>query len=121
MKRILLFSFFFSHCGSNPTAATKAPAADIPTAPASPTWASSIQTIFADNCVSCHGSPAKGGAPSSFRLDQYATVDNVKGAKDMAGSCATQIKSGRMPQGATMGSNSKMAVQNWVDAGAPEK
>jgi hypothetical protein len=62
-------------------------AACAPATAGDPTWLADVRPILVANCVRCHGYPAIGGAPSTFRLDVYedTTIDGrlVRGAAFM--------------------------------------
>lgn len=65
-------------------------------APENPTWAEDVAPILASNCVRCHGYPATGGAPDTFRLDMYddsiaADGTLILGAASMARFIAVRV------------------------------
>lgn len=66
-----------------------------------PEW-NDVSPILAANCVRCHGVPAIGGAPDTFRLDVWGdttTADGVRvfGAGTMSEFIAARTATGEMP------------------------
>lgn len=64
--------------------------------PPEPSWATDVKPILDANCVRCHGFPATGGAPDSFRLDVYddfIALDGrvIRGAVTMSDYIATRV------------------------------
>jgi hypothetical protein len=51
-----------------------------PSAPANPTWIDDVRPLLVANCIRCHGAPALGGAPPSFRLDRFEDTGNLDGS-----------------------------------------
>ena len=54
-------------------------AACAPEVPDEPSFQQDVLPILAANCVRCHGYPALGGAPETFRLDVFADFAVVPG------------------------------------------
>ena len=96
---------------------------DIPTVPANPTYAADVRPLLAQQCLLCHGYPARRGAPSDFRLDVYADTDGVRGAYSEASRFVHAVTSDSMPPAAAwgdgVGPNGKQLLQNWLADGAP--
>jgi len=96
---------------------------DITTVPAHPTFAKNVEPLLADHCLLCHGYPATRGAPTSFRLDVYASSNGVQGAGDQADRIVRSTLSDRMPPAAQwgdgVGPNGKKLLQNWQNDGYP--
>lgn len=70
--------------------------------PSAPTWVDDVRPILMANCVRCHGYPATGGAPDSFRLDVYDdwTAPNgrvLRGAGAMAEYIKIRTEEHEMP------------------------
>lgn len=97
---------------------------DIAQVPDNPTFNRDIYPLFADHCLVCHGSPPDRGAPSYFRLDQYADSGGVAGAQSMAAAALGDVQSGRMPPAAQagdgLGPNGVEMLARWVQNGAPQ-
>jgi len=71
-------------------------------APSEPTWHDDVAPILAANCVRCHGAPATGGAPTSFRLDRWEDSFDERGrtifgAGTMAEYIVARTETGEMP------------------------
>ncbi len=92
-----------------------------PSAPDKPTWVDDVQPVMMANCVRCHGSPASGGAPSTFRLDLYEdSIENgqqIRGAASMArfvcvrGSLAEDMP----PNGTAIPARARDMFANWFE------
>lgn len=101
-------------------------------APEDPTWAE-VAPILAAHCVRCHGAPALGGAPPTFRLDRYddvvlesgpfagdtAGVRRVLGAAAMAEWIAERTGDGSMPPRIPLAQHDRDLLANWFAARAP--
>lgn len=86
------------------------------------TWTNGIGTILVEHCGSCHGSPSRAGAPSTFRLDVYDAQDGggVPGAKETASRVrARVVLQGTMPPDGNLDAAETDAIDRWVRAGAP--
>ncbi len=91
--------------------------------PDRPTWDEHIQPIMDDHCVLCHGENPVGGAPSGFRLDQYADEGSVDGGFTMGERIEARASDGSpsfMPPGETLDPTSRETISKWVDIGKPE-
>jgi hypothetical protein len=91
-------------------------------APAEPTWAD-VAPILAANCVRCHGAPATGGAPPTFRLDRYDDVDSpsgrILGAASMAEWIALRTADGSMPPRFPIADHDVDVLANWFATRPP--
>jgi hypothetical protein len=90
-----------------------------PEAPGNPSWIMDVRPILAANCVRCHGYPATGGAPTSFRLDLYenTTTDDgqvILGAGAVAPSIKTRVLDGSMPPRYPMPDWQVDTLVNWA-------
>jgi hypothetical protein len=87
-------------------------------APAQPTWAD-VAPVLAAQCVRCHGAPAIGGAPTTFRLDRYddtVSADGiVLGAASMAEWIATRTSDGSMPPRFPLADHDVDLLTNWFN------
>jgi mono/diheme cytochrome c family protein len=88
--------------------------------PAEPTWAEHVAPILAANCGRCHGAPALGGAPRSFRLDAYEDTSDgqggtLRGAAAMAEFVAARVRSGTMPPTLGLTEAQVETVVRWAD------
>jgi hypothetical protein len=90
-------------------------------APAEPTWAE-VSPILAAHCVRCHGAPAIGGAPATFRLDRYDDLvtlapdgapRRVLGAAAMAEWIADRTADGSMPPRFPFAQHDRDLLDNW--------
>lgn len=91
-------------------------------APADPTWAD-VAPILAAHCNRCHGAPAIGGAPATFRLDRYDDVvfpsssslgpRRVLGAAAMAEWIAERVGDGSMPPRIPLAQRDRELLANW--------
>ena len=78
-------------------------AACAPETPDSPDWLIHVRPILAANCIGCHGSPATGGAPATFRLDKRDDTPlgvgllQVRGALALAPFMAARAEMGGHP------------------------
>jgi cytochrome c553 len=80
-----------------------------------------VKSILDEYCVACHVSPPNEGAPEYFRLDRYATEDDIAGAYDQAARIVARTSAGTMPQGGPALSDEDVATLTaWYDDGAPE-
>jgi mono/diheme cytochrome c family protein len=97
-----------------------------PATPEAPTWLADVRPILAANCVRCHGVPAQGGAPSTFRLDVYDDAPGaapglvVRGAAAMAPFVAARASEleDMPPRGTELSGRQKDILAAWVDAPA---
>jgi hypothetical protein len=101
-------------------------------APADPTWAE-VAPVLAAHCVRCHGAPALGGAPPTFRLDRYddtvlpATdvgadtvgLRRVLGAAAMAEWIALRAEDGSMPPRIPLAEHDRELLSNWFAGRQP--
>jgi hypothetical protein len=100
-------------------------AACAPGTPDSPTWLADVRPILAGNCIRCHGHPAIGGAPATFRLDLYddgfQDGQLVRGARAMAGFVAARAsaREDMPPRGTELSGRQKDILSAW--ALAPER
>ncbi len=97
-------------------------------APAEPTWVDDVAPILAAHCARCHGAPAIGGAPATFRLDRYddsnghpggdplASGRRVLGAAAMAEWIAERAADGSMPPRFPLAQHDRDVLTNWFDA-----
>ena len=103
-------------------AALGAAAGCAPSAPDKPTWVDDVQPVRMANCVRCHGSPAAGGAPSTFRLDLYEdTIENgqqIRGAATMGRWICIRgsVSADMPPNGSAIPSRARDIFQNWFGA-----
>lgn len=88
-----------------------------------PWYCREVKPILDSYCATCHGAPPSGGAPATFRLDVFGTVDGIVGA----GAKALRIKARAAdtrtmpPTGAAQPTDAERAVlAAWANAGAPE-
>ena len=78
-------------------------AACAPGVPDVPSYQEHVAPILAANCLRCHGAPAIGGAPASFRLDSYGDLPDpddpagVAGAASLASDIAARVASRDRP------------------------
>lgn len=95
-----------------------------PSAPSKPTWVDDVQPMLMANCVRCHGSPASGGAPSTFRLDRYedSLVNGqlLRGAKTMARAICARVSSmeDMPPNGSAIPARARDIFERWVSTEA---
>jgi len=120
------------HCGSNSPTNSEPP----PTVKEDPSFASDIQSIFNNNCVSsgCHDTSASGGM-ILLQGQSYANLVNVASTQEpgktrVIPNDATdsylviklegrQTNGGRMPLGGgALNANSIQNIKNWIDKGA---
>ena len=90
-----------------------------PEAPSNPSWTMDVRPILVANCVRCHGYPATGGAPGSFRLDRYentVTDDGqvILGAGAVASFIKTRVLDGSMPPQFPMPDWQVDTLVNWA-------
>ena len=82
-----------------------------------PTWSEDIRPLFVANCVRCHGSPSRGGAPVGFRLDIYSTLVSIDtktiGAKLMAEFIVARIDNDMPPLG-PLSDNDIETIRQWA-------
>lgn len=95
-------------------------------APDDPTWAE-VSPILAAHCIRCHGDPAIGGAPPTFRLDRYddvvlpaaapgasaVGVRRILGAAAMAEWIAERAGDGSMPPRIPLAQRDRDVLANW--------
>ncbi|MGD0837197.1 MAG: hypothetical protein ABSB49_11210 [Polyangia bacterium] len=97
---------------------------DITTVPAHPSYELDVKPLLADHCLLCHSYPATRGAPTSFRLDVYATSGRIAGARDEAPRFINSVLSNKMPPAALwgegVGANGEKLLQNWQIDGYPD-
>jgi hypothetical protein len=99
-------------------------AACAPATPDDPTWVADVRPILAAQCVRCHGYPAIGGAPGTFRLDRVddTFIDGafVRGAASMRAFIAARASElGDMPpRGTVLSSRQSDILAAWADTGA---
>lgn len=110
--------------GQTPTAGSDAGTdAGTNTGGTGPFYCTDVKPILDTYCASCHGSPASGGAPSTFRLDVFATTGGLPGAQAKAGRIKARAADfPSMPPASSpqpsAGERSLLAA--WANAGAPE-
>lgn len=97
-------------------------------APAEPTWAE-VSPILAAHCVRCHGAPAIGAAPPTFRLDRYDDLvtlapdglpRRVLGAAAMAEWIADRTADGSMPPRFPLAQHDRDLLDNWFANRLPD-
>lgn len=88
-------------------------AACAPAVPDEPSFQQHVAPILAANCIRCHGTPAIGGAPSTFRLDLYAD------AAFSAQRSATRTAAGEMPPRFALDDYQIETLARWAELGAP--
>lgn len=97
-------------------------------APAEPTWAD-VSPVLAAHCVRCHGAPALGSAPATFRLDRYddlvtlapdGTRRLVLGAASMAEWIADRAADGSMPPRFPLAQHDRDLLDNWFTTRASD-
>ena len=81
------------------------------------TYANTIKAIMDSNCVSCHSSPPRNGAP--FALVNFGQVSGrangiLNAMARESGSPGAMPPAGRLPQ------NTINQIQEWIDNGTPE-
>lgn len=85
-------------------------------APEAPGWAE-VAPILRAQCVRCHGAPAIGGAPTTFRLDRYddtsTPTGRVLGAAAMAEWIASRTGDGSMPPRGPLADHDVTLLGNW--------
>jgi hypothetical protein len=102
-----------------PLLAAAALAAGCTSAPTTPTWQTDVEPILESNCIRCHGFPALGGAPPTFRLDVYdSTIDpatgrTVFGAAAMSQFIAARTGDGSMPPRFPLVGDATDVLANW--------
>ncbi len=86
-----------------------------PAAPDTPTYLADVRPILAANCIRCHGSPARGGAPTTFRLDTYLDDGEIKGALSMSEFIAARTADleDMPPRGASLSGRQKEILDAW--------
>ncbi|MBK7538457.1 MAG: hypothetical protein IPI49_24445 [Myxococcales bacterium] len=91
-------------------------------APSTPGWAE-VAPILAAGCVRCHGAPAIGGAPPTFRLDRYDDTDapggKILGAAAMAEWIAERAADGSMPPRFPLSDYEVEVLGNWAAQAKP--
>ncbi|MFC4218931.1 hypothetical protein [Flagellimonas marina] len=81
------------------------------------TYVNTIKAIMDSNCVSCHSSPPRNGAP--FALVNYNQVSGR--ANGILNAMARESGSpGAMPPAGTLPQNTINQIQEWIDNGTPE-
>lgn len=97
-------------------------AACAPAAPDTPTWAD-VAPILTAHCARCHGAPAIGGAPPSFRLDRYDDTPSaggkVLGAAAMAEWIASRAQDGSMPPRLPLSEVETETLVRWYEQRPP--
>lgn len=97
-------------------------------APAEPTW-TDVSPVLAAHCIRCHGAPALGAAPATFRLDRYddlvtlapdGTQRRVLGAAAMAEWIADRAADGSMPPRFPLAQHDRDLLDNWFANRAPD-
>lgn len=88
--------------------------------PASPSFQSDVAPIFAASCVRCHGDPAIGGAPPTFRLDGYPDCETpankiVLGAGSYAFTVVTRVVDKTMPPRFPLDDDQIEILMRWAD------
>lgn len=81
------------------------------------TYENTIKAIVGSNCISCHSSPPRNGAP--FALVNFSQVSGrangvLNAISRQSGSPGAMPPAGRLPQ------NSINQFQEWLDNGTPE-
>ncbi len=107
-------------------------AACAPEVPGDPSYQADVMPILAASCLRCHGAPALGGAPASFRLDAYADLAAVDpadpaaevplgGAATYAAAIALRVANADfpMPPRFPLDGWQIELLERWVAAGAP--
>ncbi|WNG57099.1 hypothetical protein F0U59_21765 [Archangium gephyra] len=88
-----------------------------------PTWCQDIRPIMAASCVaSCHGADTSGSRRSDFRLDQYAAIGGVNGARDMAARIkARAVDTQQMPpeNNPAPSEAERDLLRRWIAGGTP--
>ncbi len=85
------------------------------------TYLKDAKAILDAKCANCHGVPAAGGSPATFRLDRYETAD-LPGAFSKAASVAARVEAGTMPQAGSpaLTDAEKRTLLDWVRGGAKQ-
>lgn len=99
--------------------------------PEDPGWAD-VAPVLAAHCVRCHGAPALGGAPPTFRLDRYddtplpttapggaAGLRRVLGAAAMAEWIAARTEDGSMPPRFPLADPDRELLARWFAGRQP--
>jgi len=128
----VLTTVALTHCGSSSSTNTEPP----PTVKDDPSFASDIQSIFNNNCISsgCHDTSASGGMVL-LQGQSYANLVSVTSTQEPAKTRVIpnnatdsylviklegrQTNGGRMPLGGSaLNANSIQNIKNWIDKGA---
>lgn len=103
-------------------ALASATAACAPAAAEIPTWAD-VAPILTAHCVRCHGAPAIGGAPPTFRLDRYDDTSSasgkVLGASAMAEWIVSRTQDGSMPPRLPLSDVETETLARWYEQRPP--
>jgi len=129
---LVLTTMVLYYCGSNSPANTEPP----PTVIDDPSFASDIQSIFTNNCISsgCHNAGAAGGMVL-LQNQAYANLVNVASTQEpgktrVIPNDATnsyiviklegrQVNGSRMPMGGSaLNANYIQNIKNWINKGA---
>ena len=100
-------------------ALTIAACADVP---ADPTYLDDVRPILTANCVRCHGPRHACGAtePTSFRLDTWDPVDDVRGVAAMSERVTVRAADqGTMPPSGALPDREREILRRWRRAGSP--
>lgn len=83
------------------------------------TYFDHIKALIDAHCVSCHGDPATGGAPSDFTLATYETVAGKLGVYAKRDRIAARLEAGTMPpSGSSIPDADRTKILAWLAAGA---
>jgi uncharacterized membrane protein len=109
--------------GACPGFGTTVPGGAVAEVPDQPNYIDHVGPILDTYCAPCHSSPSQNGAPTYFRLDQYADDGDLSGAFSMsaridarAGSASTMPPSGN-PAPTDI---ERQTLARWVEQGSPE-
>lgn len=90
-------------------------------APDNPTWTEDVKPILQANCIKCHGSVTRGGAPADFRLDVYDSAVTrgdgrfIRGALSMARFIKERTHAETMPPVVALNGVQIDTLANWFD------
>ncbi|AKJ03052.1 hypothetical protein ATI61_113240 [Archangium gephyra] len=88
-----------------------------------PTWCQDIRPIMAASCVaSCHGADTSGSKRTDFRLDQYAAIGGVNGARDLAARIkarAVDTQTMPPPGNPAPSATERELLRRWIAGGTP--
>jgi hypothetical protein len=89
------------------------------------TWDDGVGDLLERECSLCHSDPPALGAPGGFRLDRYdgaAAGGGLLGAYEKRDRIAARSVAGTsMPSGGPLSDADRAYLQEWIDAGAPER